>query len=358
MKLAETPSRLGGHSNAFGFLRLLFASLVIFSHVPEIVDKNANRELLYRITGEMTFGRFAVWGFFVISGYLITGSLLASSSKYSYLIKRVARIYPAFIVASFVCIVLVVPLSGGTWTSGLPAALAAGGARMAILARPMAEGVFPGQSFNDYATGLNGAMWTIQYEFLCYLMVLALMVVGAFRKPISVPFLSFALIAVGTFCVGVLPAGLARRSLFPGGPEQLFLLTGIFLAGSSFYLYRAKVHFDRRIILLASAGLIAFMFNVYTAPIGYAVFGTYLIFAAAKTGAGTWIGKINDKNDISYGVYLYAWPAEQLLIRNIGTDSLLLLVVLTWAIAAVLGWLSWIFVERPVAEFMRNRRSR
>ena len=85
MKLAETPSRLGGHSNAFGFLRLLFASLVIFSHVPEIVDKNANRELLYRITGEMTFGRFAVWGFFVISGYLITGSLLASSSKYSYL---------------------------------------------------------------------------------------------------------------------------------------------------------------------------------------------------------------------------------------------------------------------------------
>jgi peptidoglycan/LPS O-acetylase OafA/YrhL len=81
MKLAETPSRLGGHSNAFGFLRLLFASLVIFSHVSEIVDKNAIRELLYRITGDMTFGRFAVWGFFVISGYLITGSLLASSSK-------------------------------------------------------------------------------------------------------------------------------------------------------------------------------------------------------------------------------------------------------------------------------------
>ncbi len=358
MKLAETPSRLGHHGNAFGFLRLLFASLVIVSHVPEIVDQSARRELLYQLTGEMTFGRFAVWGFFVISGYLITGSLLNSSSKSSYIAKRVARIYPAFIAASLICLIVVVPLSGGTWAQGLPGALAEGAARMAILTRPMAEGVFPGQHFNDYATALNGAMWTIQYEFLCYLIAIALMVIGAFRTRSAVPVLSLSLIVVGAFGAGLLPDWLSRRSLFPGGPEQLFLLPGIFLAGASFYLFRESLDFKRHLIAGACVGLFASMFSAYTAPIGYAVFGTYLIFAAAKSGAGTWVGKINDKTDISYGVYLYAWPAEQLLIRYVGTSSLLLLMVLTWAIAAAAGWLSWIWVERPVATLMRNLNSR
>jgi peptidoglycan/LPS O-acetylase OafA/YrhL len=106
------PKRFGHHKNAFGFLRLAFASLVIAAHVPEVVDGNARRELLTRIFGSMSFGELAVEGFFIISGFLIASSYLNSSSIRSYLVKRVGRIYPAFLVASMLCILVVAPLGG------------------------------------------------------------------------------------------------------------------------------------------------------------------------------------------------------------------------------------------------------
>lgn len=66
--LTTTPDQLTRHANAFGFLRLLLASMVIVSHTPELVDGNQHRELLARLTGTNTFGAFGVAGFFVISG--------------------------------------------------------------------------------------------------------------------------------------------------------------------------------------------------------------------------------------------------------------------------------------------------
>lgn len=41
--LVGQPKRFDNHHNAFGFLRLLLASLVIVSHVPETVGGSARR---------------------------------------------------------------------------------------------------------------------------------------------------------------------------------------------------------------------------------------------------------------------------------------------------------------------------
>src|SRR3982074_3309146 len=96
MQITESTTR---QANNFGFLRLLFATLVILAHSPELVDGNRSREILTRIFGTMPLGEVAVDGFFLISGYLILQSLVNSKSYFEYLSKRVLRIYPGYIVA-------------------------------------------------------------------------------------------------------------------------------------------------------------------------------------------------------------------------------------------------------------------
>ena len=97
--------------NNFGFLRLFFAIVVIFSHAPEAIDGDRNRELMTRFFGTMSMGDLAVTCFFLISGFLILMSYQHSSSFKNYLKKRVLRIYPGFILAYLFCLLCVIPMA-------------------------------------------------------------------------------------------------------------------------------------------------------------------------------------------------------------------------------------------------------
>lgn len=96
--------------NNFNLLRLIFATLVLLSHAPELIDGNRNRELLTRTFHTVSFGEFAVDGFFLLSGYLIVQSWCNAPDVLQFLRSRALRIFPGFIVATIVCTFVVGPL--------------------------------------------------------------------------------------------------------------------------------------------------------------------------------------------------------------------------------------------------------
>lgn len=252
------------------------------------------------------------------------------------------------------------PLSGAHLTVGWLRAIVAAGFRMVILARPMIEGAFPGQHYNDVGAALNGPMYTIQYEFACYLLVVGLGVVGLLRRPALTALAAAVLLIAGR----QLPAdGLGwtqHLMLFAAPPSTLFRLTGLFLAGASFYGFQDQLRFNRWTMGVALVGFCVTLPVPALADLSFGTFGAFLIFGTARLAGGTWLARINDPTDISYGVYLYAWPVEQLLIRYGGLTSLPLLAIVIWCCAAGLGWASWRAVEKPALTWARglDRRRR
>ena len=330
--------RFGKHRNAFGFLRLLFASLVIVSHTPEMADGNRSREILTQLFGTISFGELAVDGFFIISGYLVVGSYLKQPHFLLYLEKRIKRIYPAFIAAWLFVLFIVAPLAGAK-SSDIIHTASRSVYWMAVLGAPIVHGVFAGTP----QPGLDNPMWTIAFEFRCYLLVLALGLVGAFRRPWIVLALAVAL--------------LCAFELLPGLPVYLVAtlrLTGIFLAGSLFYLWRDSIRFTNVRAALAAIGMVSCLFVPKLAEPGLAVFGAYVIFAIALgSGAGA-LTRINNRYDISYGVYLYAAPAEGLLLWYWPTIPLPLAALLTFSAACICGWISWHALEKPIMLYRRS----
>lgn len=351
----EKITEVGHRSNAFGYLRLLFAALVIASHTPELVDGDRSREILTVLGSKLSLGSFAVSGFFVISGYLITGSLLNSKSLKLYMMKRVCRIYPAFVVAFFISLLIVGPMGGGHFGDNLFRKLGNNIVGVAILARPTIDGAFEGQHHLDRFTALNGAMWTIQYEFACYILVALIGIAGGLRRPAATAVLALLFFTIAAFVPEETLAPASHPKFFPGPPQALPNMVGTFLVGATFYLFRRSLHF-RPMWTLASAVVLAFLIRFdATASIGFAVFGGYVILAVAYYASGTWLAKVNDKTDISYGLYLYAWPIERLMIAYSGTTNLLVIGLGTLFLAAICGWASWTVVERPFIKWAYKR---
>jgi peptidoglycan/LPS O-acetylase OafA/YrhL len=74
--------------------------------------------------------------------------------------------------------------------------------------------------------------------------------------------------------------------------------------------------------------------------------GAYLLFWFAFIPSPL-LGKFRSFPDISYGVYLYGWPTQELLIWYIPTISPWVMFPLALGICSVCGLLSWHLVENP-----------
>jgi peptidoglycan/LPS O-acetylase OafA/YrhL len=331
-------------------LRIIFATLVLLSHAPEITDGDASGELFHRFTGApMTFGTVGVDGFFLLSGYLIVQSWLADPELLNYLRKRVLRIVPGYLVAVFVS-----TLAVGLLAAGVPhffRELDVHFVRsVVLLSSPMTPPVFPGR---PYAM-VNGAMYTIAYEFRCYLLVALLGLCGLLRRPILV------LAATVLLLCSLLYRAPFERVHWPrhvealiGQPAIALRLTAVYLVGCCFYLFRKRIAFRRSFALCTTAAMaVCFVFAPAQGELAMVLGGGYLMFYLGTLRL-PWLSGMEKLPDISYGIYLYGWPVESLWIWFFRGSPWLAFLGST-VICFILGWLSWHFVERPALTLKRK----
>jgi len=343
--------------NNFDFLRLALAVLVIYSHCFPLGTGVETSEPFRVLThGQMTGGAVAVDLFFVMSGFLITASAERSRGWGSFLRKRVARIYPAFVVSAVVTLAVVAPLSGAVvlgstrWMKAVDIVL-----QTLRLREFDYSHAFLG---NPYPGAINGSVWSIQYEFWCYIGVLLLLSTGLLRRRDVL--LACFVAAVGVSVLFqvqgyVLGGKLAGRVL--GSPQLWARLLPLYMAGVVFYLYRERV---RLVWWGAAAAVIALLFASWVSFGWTAVFpvaGTYLVM---YVGFAPWLRleRFGRFGDFSYGTYLYAFPIEQLLMQHFGHRMRPMALFacaapLTVAVAVV----SWYAVERRLLRPARRRES-
>lgn len=316
--------------NNFDLLRLLLAVLVVFSHSFAFVG-SADTEPAWVLTRhQQTLGGISVDCFFIISGFLITASWQRSGSLLSYLRKRCYRIYPGFLGVAVVTAIVIVPLSGGE-VEGI-------GAHHGFFARTVQVmlSVIRLSQFHTNGTFLlnpeqkvNGSLWTIRYEFICYLVVAALGLVGIYRRRIVVFILLLILLPLPSISVDDWP----RLGL-------------MYVTGMLAWLYRDRIHLNdmRTIIAILSLVIAARVPHLWEPA--FAVAGSQLVFTAAYSKGLRRLLPTTER-DLSYGIYLYSCPIQQVIVTYFHPVLPITLFLLASPLIVMLALLSWHLVESP-----------
>ena len=338
------------HTNNFDFLRLVAALTVIFSHSYLIaLGTQRNEPLVWFTHNQCSLGLVAVFVFFVVSGYLVTESFCRNPKPGGYVLRRSARIYPGLVVNGIVIAFVLGPI-----VTTLPPSqyLAAPGLRnflfeyATLWPGPLA---LPGVMFAETTVGnlVNGAFWTLVFEVMMYATVLLLGVARLLR-------LSTALVLL---MVGIVAIFWDERSSLAwlGYLRGWLWMLSHFAAGMVMYFLRDRIRF-RWYYTLAAVALLLLTSQLGEFITFFALPGGYLTIFAAKGRYSPRLDYAGRVGDLSYGIYIYGWPCEQLVMWLSGGHAAWWGVALgSLPLVLPLAWLSWHCVEQWALRWVHRR---
>lgn len=326
-----------GRDNNLNLIRMLAAVAVLVSHAWPISLGSEFIQPLQAMTGH-TLGALAVYVFFAVSGFLIAASFDGRRSLGSFISARGLRLIPGLAVS-----LALVGFVMGPLVTELPLVAYLGDprtwqafARNVTLLYPQytLPGVFES---NPYPT-VQGSIWTLIHEVLCYGGIVMAGLLGALRRPWVAAIL---LLLYGAVWIapqlGVLT--------LPAKAEALRNLSLPFALGTAFYVWRDRLPLSPwfalgfAILAIPLRGTPAWDFALILAL----VYGT-LWLGYGPSGA---IRAYNRVGDYSYGLYLYAFPLQGLAVWLAGPQSPAANIALALPMTFACAVLSWHLVERP-----------
>ncbi len=327
-RLDDFPDR----RNSLNALRLALAVLVVVSHAWPLGRFGDDPRL-----GAFTLGEVGVASFFAISGWLITQSRLAGGLV-GYAWRRFVRIYPGYFVALLAVAFVFAPLGAkiSTGTYGWRAGVHYVGVNLGLLINDYRVGTsLPASAYPAW----NGSLWTLFSEALCYAGIGLLVTVCPRRALPALVVLAFLL------------ATLAHLTL-PGDAVPFWLKDGLllfpfFFAGAALFVLRMYVPLNAPVAVGALLLLAAVMAT--SVPMGLGALP--IAYLALWLGAVLPLRGMGRRHDISYGMYIYAFPVQQMLAiagaSAWGIGPYAVLCVLATVPAALA---SWFLVERPAQQ--------
>jgi peptidoglycan/LPS O-acetylase OafA/YrhL len=318
--------------NSLDLLRLLAAWMVLFSHQFALLGAPEPSFL-----GLNTFGGAGVAVFFFLSGSLVWGSWRRDPHWGRYLARRALRIFPALWVVVLLSVLVLGPLMT---TLALPDYFGAQETRRYWLNGLLSikynlAGVFEGNALK----AVNGSLWTLPAEFMSYLLVgiwgLTRWRGWAWRVALGV----LLMVALSTWFWG-------RHGVVKPELEVMAL----FWWGAAYGEYRSSKQNKERwtwhvwgILLLALAVFAG------TGDRGLERAGLMLLAASSVHVAMqvSWGGVLLRRlGDVSYGVYIYAFPVQQTLVYLMPHGTFLTHLCLSTLITLVLAYASWHGIEK------------
>lgn len=373
-------------------LRGLSALLVAIFHCWVFTDARLGDGDLRALIA--AFGR-GVDFFFVISGFVLFLPVVLRDGSFgdvrAYLVRRVARIVPAYYTSLFVQAFTV------RWLTGFPLPFTTLGGWIVIVAHllflqhelPASIARAAGFWGNVMGFGVNGVVWSLSVEALFYV-TLPLVAAAFFRRPLRSVAIAVTASLVWRAIALNAPALVTPTSNVNAAPrllDQFPAYLGHFAFGmSAAMLYVATLRARAwhvpaaatSVLATALVALLAWSLVEHGHGIGRSL--TYvrqlqeilpaLLFAVLlglasiapvwpltllSRPAMRWLG------DVSYGVFLWHQPMILVVRRHLrmvhekGDASFLLMLALVLPASLVLGWLSRRYVEEPAIAWAKRR---
>lgn len=336
------------YSNNFDALRVFAALMVIHGHGWALSGESPSG--LWGVP----FARVGLDIFFSISGYLIISSWVRNPQFVSFLVKRVMRIFPGLIA----CVLLTTLVLGPAMTSiplkeyFISAQTVGYLSNIVFFGQLYLPGLFTGLRDGG---AVNGSLWSLLPEFACYLSIPLFAFIAARYR-------TFALITAAVICGSI---GLA---MFYGRSEPIIVSfyrldlryalveVPFFLVGAA--LYRLDQRYgelfwraDLCLLFFCGNYLITAYFDWWNIPFEWLTL-PYMVLAFGRMSMPL-LHRASRFGDLSYGLYLYAFPVQQavMAIWPNAHYPVLLCTMLTVPLAL----LSWHLVERPALRWRWHR---
>jgi peptidoglycan/LPS O-acetylase OafA/YrhL len=330
------------HKNSLDALRLVAAAMVLYSHQYALLGLP---EPLF--TPWNSFGDAGVAIFFFLSGCLVWGSWARDPNPKRFFQRRSLRIFPALWVLCLVSVLVLGPLlsllpastyflSVETWRY-LGTAL--------LVSSKTLPGLFPE---NAIPFVVNGSLWTLPVEFLCYVSVALTGVVA--MGWVATRLSTSTVLSVCVLAVVVLASYGSQWT----GPHFIphLEMVALFWFGV-LYGHGVSAPKGRLVWLLGAATLLVYALlgprSVERAVM--LICAGLLVHVARTTAAGARLTE--PLGDLSYGVYIFAFPVQQIGVHfgqgmDWGVNTYLFI---SAAVTGALAYLSWHGVEKQALRF-------